>query len=117
MATIEDIRTPMTTREVDVQVCMARDDAPLTADEFDAFMDAVLTVIETKAAALALGPVVGGNLERREVELTFTLEVSSSAEIHQKVGLVMTALEHELPVLIETGSRMAPAGDLTSRTA
>jgi hypothetical protein len=110
MATIEEIRSTPATREVDVHVCLGIEGAISPAD-FDELMVRVLNAIEGKAAGIALGPAVAGNTERKEIDLDFSIEVVGNAEIHQKVGLVMTVLEHELPLVVETGSRMSPAGD------
>jgi hypothetical protein len=110
MATIEEIRNHATTREVDVHLCLGIANA-ISEEDFDELMVQVLTTIENKGAAFILGPAVAGDYSRKEIDVDFSTEVSSSAEAHQKIGLLMTMLENELPIIVENGSRTSPAGD------
>jgi hypothetical protein len=117
MATIEEIHTPAATREVDVELCLGIV-SEIAPEQLDELMVQILTTIETKGAALFLGPAVAGNTRRMEITVDFAIEVSSNAEIHQKTGLLMTMLEHELPItFVENGSRTSSASDRDLVTA
>jgi hypothetical protein len=119
MATIEEIRsTPGATREVNVHLCLGIEGS-ITPADFDDLMVMILTALEAKASAFAIGPAVAGNTDRREIDVDFAMEVSSNAEIHQKLGLVMTVLEHELGgrIIVETGSRTSSVADRDLVTA
>jgi len=68
---------------------------PLPNDDRDLAVVAELALeaLTTEAAALALGPVVAVDLDRRSVEIEMTVEALAASEVHQKMGLILGALE------------------------
>ena len=60
----------------------------------------VLDALIAEAAGLALGPVVGIDLDRRVVQVEMTVEAASPSEVHQKMGLILGALERGAPFLL-----------------
>jgi phosphatidylserine decarboxylase len=105
MATIEEIRSNAATREVDVEVCLGIE-GEISQAQFDELMERVLTLIESKGADVFLGPVVAGNTRRKEITIDLAIEVSANAEIHQKMGYLVTMLEEGLEIkFVENGSR------------
>jgi hypothetical protein len=61
------------------------------------------------APGLALGVVGSVNLDGRFVELEMTIEASSDSEVHQKMALIMSALERGTTLRLResTASRVA----------
>jgi hypothetical protein len=52
-----------------------------------------IEALAAEAASLALGPVASIDLDRREIWLEMTVEAASGSEAHQKMGLILGALE------------------------
>lgn len=52
-----------------------------------------LDVLTDHARGVALGPAVGYNSERLEIEMLFTVEASSVEDLHRQVGHVLSILE------------------------
>jgi len=59
-----------------------------------------LDALRSEATGLALGPVVCIDLDRRVVEIEMTVEAASASEVHQKMGLILGALERGAPFLL-----------------
>jgi hypothetical protein len=59
--------------------------------EQDAFR--LLDAIEEQAAGIARGAAVACNFARSAIDLLFTVEASSTAEVHQKLGTVSGVIE------------------------
>jgi len=76
--------------------------APEPNDDRDLAAVAELTLgaLETGASGLALGPVVCIDLDRRIVEIELTVEAASASEVHQKMSLILGALERGAPFLL-----------------
>jgi hypothetical protein len=68
---------------------------PMPNDDSDLAVVAelVMDALSTEAAGLALGPVVGVDLDHRSVEIEMTVEALAASEVHQKMGLILGALE------------------------
>ncbi len=55
------------------------------------------------------------DLDQREIWLEMTVEAASASEFHQKMGLILGALEHGAPFVIResnTSRSVAPDDDL-----
>jgi hypothetical protein len=74
--------------------CEPNDDRDLAA-----VAELTLEALKAEAAGLALGPVVGIDLDQRIVEIEMTIEASSASEVHQKMGLILGAIERGAPNL------------------
>lgn len=62
-----------------------------------------------EAPGLALGVVASVDLDRRLVELEMTIEAAADSELHQKMALVLAALERGAPLkLCESTASRAP---------
>jgi hypothetical protein len=69
--------------------------------------------LRTEATGLALGPVASVDLDQRIIELEMTIEAPSDAELHQKMGLILAALERGAPLCLrESTSSRSPDRDL-----
>lgn len=66
-----------------------------SADELEGIADQLLEVLEKHASDLALGPVVGYDVEQSQVEVEFTVEARNPEELHKKLGQFARLLEHE----------------------
>jgi hypothetical protein len=69
----------------------------------------VLDALIAEAAGLALGPVVGVDLDQRVVQVEMTVEAASASEAHQKLGLILGALERGTPLLLVQDSSASRA--------
>jgi hypothetical protein len=80
--------------------------APEPNDDRDLAVVAELTLdaLKTEASGLALGPVVGIDLDLRIVEIEMTVEAASASEVYQKMGLILGALERGTPFLLQDSS-------------
>jgi hypothetical protein len=89
-----------TTTKTEFQVLLHL--APEPNDDRDLAVVAELTLdaLRAEAAGLALGPVVGIDLDLRIVEIEMTIEAPSASEVHQKMGLILGALERGAPFLL-----------------
>ncbi len=67
----------------------------------------ILQVVE--AAGVVLGPVIACNFADGAIELDFTVESRSSSEVHQRVALIMSIIEQEIPIAREFSSQTASA--------
>jgi hypothetical protein len=76
--------------------------APEPNDDRDlaAVAELTLDALRVEADGLALGPVVCIDLDRRIVEIEMTIEATSASEVHQKMGLILGALERGAPFLL-----------------
>lgn len=76
---------------------------PLDGDDerLDTIAEATLAFLSEQAgpAAFAMGPVVSVNLDTRQVELLTTVEAAGQAELHQKVALIVSELQRNVPPL------------------
>jgi hypothetical protein len=90
--------------------------APEPNDDRDLAEVAELTLraLQTEAAGLALGPVVCIDLDRRVVEIELTVEATSASEVHQKMGLILGALERGAPFLLVQDSSASRSPSLES---
>ena len=68
---------------------------PCPEDVLEDISDQVLAVIERGAADVALGPVIAWNVDTYVIEVDFTVEATSNAEVHHKIGNVIGLLETE----------------------
>lgn len=75
-----------------------------------AIAELTLEALKTEAGGLALGPVVGIDLDSRRVELEMTVEAASASEVHQKMGLILGALERGAPFLFVQDSSASRSG-------
>jgi hypothetical protein len=80
-------------------------DADRAGIEDDA--DRVLQAIEEHAAGVVVGPVVACDFSDGAIELDFTVESGSNSEVHQRVGLVASIVEREIPIVQELSSQTA----------
>lgn len=64
-----------------------------------AVAELTLDALKAEATGLALGPVVSIDLDHRRVEIEMTVEAASASEVHQKIGLILGALERGAPFL------------------
>lgn len=95
-------------REAHVQLTLVIH-AEITDEDLEALAYDGLEAVNTHAAGVVLGPVVAWNTERREIDFDFTVAALSESEVHQRIGLVLSILERELPITRETSSRTATA--------
>lgn len=93
-----------TTTKTEFQVLLHL--APEPNDDRDLAVVAELTLdaLKAEAAGLALGPVVGIDLDLRIVEIEMTIEAVSASEVHQKMGLILGALERGSPFILQDSS-------------
>ena len=86
---------------------------PVSADELEEMADKLLEVLEDHASDLALGPVVGYDVEKHLVEVEFTVEARNAEELHKKLGQFARLLEREdlLDYSDTTASRIDPQPD------
>lgn len=72
-----------------------------------------LEALLSEAKGLALGPVVSIDLDERTVEVEMTIEAASASEAHQKIGLILRALERGAPFILRdsTASQSDAATD------
>jgi hypothetical protein len=75
-----------------------------------AVAELALDALHAEAQGLALGPVVCVDLDARSVEIEMTVEGSAS-EAHQKIGLILGALERGAPFMLvqDSSTSRAPA--------
>lgn len=71
-----------------------------------------LEALLSEARGLALGPVVSVDLDERMVEVEMTIEAASASEAHQKIGLVLGALERGAPFILRDST--ASRSDVTT---
>jgi hypothetical protein len=114
MATLEN--TPLAdgrdtrSREAQVQVTLSIEEgAKYTEPILEEMAYKVLAAVEEHAHGVVLGPAVAWNIEHGEIDLDFIVSVLSDSEVHQRIGLVMSILERELPIARESASRTATA--------
>jgi hypothetical protein len=76
--------------------------APDPNDDRDlaAVAEMTLSALQAEAKGLALGPVVCVDLDQRTVEIEMTVEAASASEAHQKIGLILGALERGTPFML-----------------
>lgn len=93
-----------TTTKTEFQVLLHL--APEPNDDRDLAVVAELAAdaLRAEAAGLALGPVVGIDLDLRLVEIELTVEATSASEVHQKMGLILGALERGGPFILQDSS-------------
>ncbi len=93
-----------TTTKTEFQVLLHL--APEPNDDRDLAVVAELTAdaLRAEAPGLALGPVVGIDLDLRIVEIEMTVEAASASEVHQKMGLILGALERGSPFILQDSS-------------
>jgi hypothetical protein len=64
---------------------------------------AIQEAVDVRAAGVALGAAVGCSDDPpASVEVIFTVEAPSVAEVHHRIALVVAAIESTLPVTFET---------------
>jgi hypothetical protein len=84
-------------------------DEPTDDEDLNTIAALALEALEAEAPGLALGPVVAVDLDRQSVEVEITVEAKSASEVHQKLGLILAA--------IERGSRLIVQDSSASRTS
>lgn len=58
-------------------------------------------LVSESARELASGFVVSANLERRSIDVDFTIEAESEADVYRKLGLLLPHLTEALPSVEE----------------
>jgi len=100
---MEDIDMPKpqepTTNKTEFQVLLHLGCRPNEDEDLEAIAEVVSEALKAEAAGLALGPVVGIDLDERIVEIEMTVEAPSASEVHQKMGLILAAIERGVPNL------------------
>src|SRR5436305_680196 len=77
----------------------------LTDDEdLSTIATLALEALTAEAAGLALGPVVAVDLDRHRIEVEITVEAESASEVHQKLGLILAAIERGGRLIVEDSS-------------
>ena len=76
------------------------------ADDADlqTIADLALEALGSEAVGLALGPVVCVDLDQRSIEVELTVEATSASEVHQKMSLILGALERAGRLVVEDSS-------------
>lgn len=97
---------PATTK-TQFQVVLDLGTEPNDDDQLAVVAEQVLDALIAEAAGLALGPVVGVDLDQRVVQVEMTVEAASTSEVHQKLGLVLGALERGTPFLLVQDSSVS----------
>lgn len=83
-------------------------------DELAAFAEFALNALIAEAAGLALGPVASVDLDKRLVQFELTVEAVSASEVHQKIGLILAALERGTDgVIVDSSTSRSRAADDT----
>jgi len=79
-------------RSVDAEVELIAA-VPRTPDQLEQDAFRLLDALNTDVADIALGATVACNLEDSIIDLLFTVEASSTAEIHRKMSVVSDIIE------------------------
>jgi hypothetical protein len=74
--------------------------------EMERIAEGSLGVLQDEAGGLALGPVASADLDQRTVELEMTIEAPSDAELHQKMSLILAALERGVPLRLRESTAL-----------
>jgi hypothetical protein len=74
--------------------------------ELEDYAILVQEAVDEHAAGIALGAAVGCDYDPMTVEVIFTVEAGSMAEVHHRVALVVAAIEPALPFRFETETTM-----------
>jgi hypothetical protein len=74
--------------------------------ELEDYAILVQEAVDEHAAGIALGAAVGCDYDPMTVEVIFTVEAGSMAEVHHRVALVVAAIEPALPFRFETATTM-----------
>lgn len=101
----------------DFQVLLKLAPEPNEDEHLDDVAQLAVIALLSEAAGLALGPVATINLDERTVTLEITVEATSASEAHQKMGLIIGALERGAPLMINesTTSRNSAPDDEPER--
>jgi len=110
LQTMEQPTTNAAAHRAEFQILLRLQPEPNEDHDLEQVAEISLEALRNEAAGLALGVVASVDLDHRTVELEMTVEVSSASEVHQKMGLILAALERGAPSLIlcqSTASRSA----------
>jgi hypothetical protein len=107
MAAIEQPRETMPTEFRDRTVIL-RLEFPdgCSRAELEDYAILVQEAVDEHAVGIALGAAVGCDYDPMTVEVIFTVEAGSMAEVHHRVALVVAAIEPALPFSFETATIM-----------
>lgn len=94
--------------EVDARLVLTAD-GDQGPEDIEAAMMKVLEALAADATDVALDLVGSCNLERREIELEFTLEAKTGAEVHRCFSRVLEIIEREVPLAREVASETRAA--------
>lgn len=78
---------------------------PPSAEQLEENADRVLDVLEDEFGDIAIGPVVGVDLTRPGIDVRFSVEGASSAEVHQHISKISERIDEAVGgrVLTTTG--------------
>jgi hypothetical protein len=71
-------------------------------EELEQWAAVIQEVVDERAAEAAPGAVVGGTFDPLSVEILFTVENATPAEVHQRVTAVVEAIQAVVPSAFDT---------------
>jgi hypothetical protein len=81
---------------------------PRTADQLEQDAFRLLDALNGNVAEIALGATVACNFEKSIIDLLFTVEATSTADVHRKISEVTDVIEHAFSQ-DEVRARTAPS--------
>ena len=71
-------------------------------EQLEEYAILVQEVVDERAAGIALGAAVRCDYDPMTVEVLFTVEAASVADVHHRVAVVVATIEPALPFMFET---------------